>query len=698
MTNRGTKRLPLAALAVASWVSVGVVTAASPPAMILDLAAVPPEDARVGRVYGASGEGTLGVPVAGGFDCDGDGFRDYAVAYFQADPLQRNNAGEIDLVFGDGSIGGAVDTSVLDPRVLRIAGAGPEETAGNEIWMDDVTGDGLGDLLIGRQNFSPDGLRIGAGALTILVGGPQLRSEAEALRTVDLASPGEAVRATTFVGATALDRLGIWVRSGDVTGDGISDIVLGADQEGVFPDEHRGAVYLIRGGSHLASGEVIDLQFFGTTALAGHIAKITPPPLSTEYHFGATCQIADLDGNGRGEVLASAALNRGGAGLPADQAPPGSAHPVGGSPDGTLYIAWDDNFPAALWPAGYAFRISDAPGSRTILHGAAVHRKFGEEILGGQDYDGDGQIDLFVGDIIGDGSLTMDRPASGVGEVIYQAAALKGVEAGLDNPPAGLRVTRILGPSPGALGGDTAAQGDFDGDGRSDLAFAAPHAEPQDRASAGAVYVLYGQSEGWPALVDTRQGSLPLPSQARITEIQGARGTVGNDIGDTLAYSAAAADLDGDGRTDLIVNEMLGNGLAPQTVDVGNLVVISGAALSGGCLSSSRVLCLTDGRFQVEIEWRDFADVTGFGQVVPLQSNDSGLFWFFSPDNWEVLIKVLDGCQINDRFWVFFAATTDVEFRVRVTDTEDGTIREYTNPLGAAADAVTDVEAFASCS
>ena len=37
--------------------------------------------------------------------------------------------------------------------------------------------------------------------------------------------------------------------------------------------------------------------------------------------------------------------------------------------------------------------------------------------------------------------------------------------------------------------------------------------------------------------------------------------------------------MDGDGRTGIIVNEMVGNGLGPGTVDAGNLLLISGAGV-----------------------------------------------------------------------------------------------------------------------
>jgi hypothetical protein len=62
-----------------------------------------------------------------------------------------------------------------------------------------------------------------------------------------------------------------------------------------------------------------------------------------------------------------------------------------------------------------------------------------------------------------------------------------------------------------------------------------------------------------------------------------------------------------------------------------------------------------------------------------------------------MLIKVLDGCNINNRYWVFAAATTNVEYTLRVTDTETGASKQYRNPLGQASPAITDTSAFATC-
>ncbi|HVS64897.1 MAG TPA: pectin acetylesterase-family hydrolase [Thermoanaerobaculia bacterium] len=118
----------------------------------------------------------------------------------------------------------------------------------------------------------------------------------------------------------------------------------------------------------------------------------------------------------------------------------------------------------------------------------------------------------------------------------------------------------------------------------------------------------------------------------------------------------------------------------------------------GGCVDGDTELCLAGSRFEVRVAWRDFQGRTGEGMLVPFRSDDSGLFWFFDEDNWEVLVKVLDACTIADRFWVLAAGTTNLETTLTVTDTLTGEVREYRNELGEPAEAIIDTEAFPTCS
>jgi len=540
------------------------------PERSLDLATIANGAPGLLRLYGSVGTGTYGVPVTGGHDLDGDGPHDLALASMRASPLGRNNAGQIFVLFGDGTLTGEIDTAVPNPDILQIFGAAPFENTGSDVWMDDVTGDGVGDLLVARQNHSPTPTRTGAGALTIFVGGPALAAQAATLQPVDLAAPPVGLTLTTLVGAARLDRLGIWMRTGDVTGDGVVDLLVAADQEDDPSAPDRGAVYLIRGGPALAAGGTIDLADFGTTALPGDIVQIKPPAGSIEHHFGATCQLADLDGNGRAEVIAASTVNRASATLSAGSGTAGSAHGRGGAIDGRVYIAWDDNF-ADPWPNGFSFTIDAAPGATSEIRGANRNVSFGEEILGGLDFDDDGFADLFVGDLVADFSAAGDRPNAGSGHLIYRVESLRDAPAvDLENPPVGFRMTTVLGAAINDIASDTALQGDFDGDGRPDLALCAPHGTPYGRTEAGIVSILHGQSGAFPESIDLRWGEQPDASQVRISEIHGAR------AGDVDCYSGDAGDHDADGIDDLIINEMLGDGLAPGTNDVGNLIAVSG--------------------------------------------------------------------------------------------------------------------------
>ncbi len=119
-------------------------------------------------------------------------------------------------------------------------------------------------------------------------------------------------------------------------------------------------------------------------------------------------------------------------------------------------------------------------------------------------------------------------------------------------------------------------------------------------------------------------------------------------------------------------------------------------AEDGGCVATPTALCLTAGRFRVEATF--FAAQTGSGiaRVVPLNSN-SGTMTFFSPQVSEVLIKTLDACALNNRFWVYGAAATDVGYDITVTDTVTGDFKVYSKTQGPPAAALTDSDAFATC-
>ena len=111
------------------------------------------------------------------------------------------------------------------------------------------------------------------------------------------------------------------------------------------------------------------------------------------------------------------------------------------------------------------------------------------------------------------------------------------------------------------------------------------------------------------------------------------------------------------------------------------------------CAAGGTKLCLNQERFQVGVEWdAPSQNQTGLGTAVPL-TGDTGCFWFFSPGNVELVVKVLDGSGVNGHFWVFYGALSNVHYRITVTDTQTGLVKTYDNPSGNLA-SVADTRAF----
>lgn len=96
----------------------------------------------------------------------------------------------------------------------------------------------------------------------------------------------------------------------------------------------------------------------------------------------------------------------------------------------------------------------------------------------------------------------------------------------------------------------------------------------------------------------------------------------------------------------------------------------AGNAIDYGCPSSYVGPCLNNWRFGVHGAPGRFQNRLSDGG--PLQTHGLGdsavLFYFFEPDNPELLIKVVDGCAINGHWWVFGSAATDLRWYLRIFD------------------------------
>jgi len=125
----------------------------------------------------------------------------------------------------------------------------------------------------------------------------------------------------------------------------------------------------------------------------------------------------------------------------------------------------------------------------------------------------------------------------------------------------------------------------------------------------------------------------------------------------------------------------------------------SGGGGGGGsttCTPNSTTLCLNNGRFKVQTTWKKANGQSGNGQAVTL-TNDTGYFWFFNSANVEMVLKVLNGCGVNNNFWVYAGGLTNVKVTMTVTDTSNGTVKTYNNPQSTPFQPIQDTGAFNTC-
>ena len=101
-----------------------------------------------------------------------------------------------------------------------------------------------------------------------------------------------------------------------------------------------------------------------------------------------------------------------------------------------------------------------------------------------------------------------------------------------------------------------------------------------------------------------------------------------------------------------------------------------------GCVADAEHLCLADGRFRLRADWRDpRTGNSGVAGALPFPGSErTGLFWFFNPANVELIVKMLDGGDVNGFFWTFYGALSDVEYWIDVDDLRTGAHRTYHNP------------------
>ncbi|MFT5684613.1 MAG: hypothetical protein ACI8RZ_005557, partial [Myxococcota bacterium] len=224
-------------------------------------------------ITGEAASDYSGSAVSGDGDFDGDGINDTLIGAW-GDDDGGSTAGAAYVVYG--SVSGEMSLSDAD---LKLTGADSGDYAGSAVdFAGDFDGDGLDDVLIGA--WREDTGASNAGAAYLVLGG--------VTGTLSLTSA-----ALTLTGESSGDYSGAAVAGvGDVDGDGLSDIFVGAwgDDDG---GSSAGAAYLILGG------------VTGTLSLASADLKLTGES-SGDYSGSAVAGAGDVDGDGLDDLLIGA--------------------------------------------------------------------------------------------------------------------------------------------------------------------------------------------------------------------------------------------------------------------------------------------------------------------------------------------------------------------------------------------------------
>lgn len=553
------------------------------------------------KLLGTEGGDGFGRTMAVG-DFNGDGTTDLAVGAGNASgpSNSKNRCGEVHIVYGKTSIGGGLTQDLQTTPVPFIYGRDAEDQIPAALAAGQIDGVGQTDLLISsiRSNGINNTMSSAGEAAWVL--GPINLTENKALNTV---------AGTTFYGPSSGVSIGDAAAIGDMDGDGVGEIAIGATLYpfNSVPNSNGGAVFLL---SYKNSPT-------GDVSLNGYNkATLVKGPVSGGF-FGKGVVLGDFNKDGFDELAAGAAFSSGKGGTVSMAGESWAISPLDSDNDGINNLK--DNCPRIANP-GQADGDGDGVGDDcdncpTNFNPSQINTGGGQQgDACANDDDKDGFVNSSQGGITvvcqgGAHDLTKcfdncpqvfnpsqsDIDNDGTGDVCDTDSDGDGVLDTADNCPSvpnsdqldangdGIgnlctMVERNLGTEGVAIYGKTAndhfgqraVYGDFNGDGTLDLLVGAPDFDGPagNRADSGAAYVFYG----------------PITSTKDLATSQANVQIYGHRAGDQLGYAVAAGYVNADNIIDIVVSAPGHDGKnqpapnPPKYPDSGTVYVFYGSA------------------------------------------------------------------------------------------------------------------------
>lgn len=415
-------------------------------------------------------------------------------------------------------------STLVGTNGFRLSGVAENDASGVSVSAADINGDGYDDLIIGSM-FAP--AQTNVGATYVVFGRPENSQPDIALSNLD------GVNGFRISGNGGGNVAGFPVNSvGDVNGDGIADLAIGARNLGVHGN-NSGATFVVFGNTHFAANFVL------STVDGSNGFKVYG---GAPYDNAYTCNGAgDFNGDGINDLLIGAS------GADGEVINSGATYLIYGSASG---------FPVST-------ELSALDGVKGFrLSGVGEYDTAGSAVSSAGDMNGDGFDDLVIGAWR---SKNADGDYTGASYIVFGRSQNSGANLNLSALD-GTNGFKVVGDSNyDHFGQSVSVAGDVNGDGFSDIVVGARYANPSGIDRAGASYVIFGKIDGF-------------DSNLTVSSLDGTNGfkISGAEAGDLTGWAVSGAgDVNGDGYDDILVGSSHANSGGPYP---GSIYLIFGKA------------------------------------------------------------------------------------------------------------------------